>query len=427
MRTTRGPLRRLIPLGFFILFFKVGASLHYALLPALGERVLPTAMVGMLIAAEAFGQLLLDVPAGFILDRFGYRRLLGVTTVAFMVTASVLLFGLTPWTFVATVALCLFGWLFFDPGINAYVLSEIPSAFAGRAIALRDMLESAGGVIATAVIAGVLTFRAPTIGLVLLITFLLAAIALTFVPRDRAAIRRARDAAAPHPITPSIPTHHYHIRRSRLPHLLRAFRRLNPAGTLLMLSGFAASTFYGVVWFSVPILIDRTQQSGIPGIGLGIFDAAIVLLGFLFGRLADRWDHRRLVFAGLLLFAIAGTFIGFSVGIWFLVLGFLATSGDETANIALWAWLHRLDTHHADDAAVAGAISMVQDFGWTVGPLMAGLLFNALGPSWTITIGAIPIFLAWIASAIVLHSRPRDTAVPALANIPRLHRRRHKR
>lgn len=407
------PLIAFLPLWIFVALFKFGAGLHYTILPILGGRVLPVAVVGVIIAASSFGQLLLDVPAGMILDRHGYRRFLAVTTLCFIGAAAVLAFGLTPVTFIATVILALFGWLFFEPGVNAYLLAHVPTAFAGRAMALRDVIDSIGVVAATSIFTLIVALHVPTIGLLLAVILILAAIALTFVPRDRVSVHRDR----------KISTHHFLVRRTTIVHLLHAFRRLDPASSLLLVSGLASSMFYGIVWFVVPIVVSR--GNGMSGIELGVFDFGAVLIGFLLGRLADRWNQQRLVFFGLLLFALAGTVIGFTYGLWFIIFGFFATTGDEMASISLWAWLSRLDNRHTEDAAIAGAIAMVHDLGWTIGPLIAGFLFDVIGPSWTIAVGAMAIFIAWCMSVIILG--PRRALAPVRGHIVHLRHRRHKR
>jgi len=412
------PLVRLLPLWGFIVLFKFGAALHYTLLPALGERILPVAVVGALVAATALLQLFLDVPAGFLLDRYGYVRFLRVSTVVFIAAAVALLAGLSVPAFLATLVLSVVGWLFYEPGINAYLLAHVPAAIAGRAIGTRDVMDSLGVVLAAVAITFVIAAPVPTIGIILIIILAIAALVLTFVPRDTASVHAER----------KHPTHHYLVRRTFLHHAVRAFRRLRPASALLMLAGFSASAFYGIVWFVIPIAISRQEGSGIPGIGLGVFDFAIVLVGALLGRLADRTDRQRLIFFGLLLFATAGAALGFSAGIWFLVLGFLATTGDELASTSLWAWLYHLDKDHAEDVIVAASISMVHDLGWTVGPLVAGFLLTPIGTTWTIVVGAGFVFAAWVVYAAVLGPR-RAFALAVIPRppFPRPHRRRHKR
>src|SRR4051812_16057406 len=89
------PRPSLVPFWLHSFLFKYGAGLHYTLLSVLGSQVLPLWIVGVLMGAEAFFQLVLDVPAGFALDRFGYVNLLRLGTVFFIISIIPLLFGLT--------------------------------------------------------------------------------------------------------------------------------------------------------------------------------------------------------------------------------------------------------------------------------------------------------------------------------------------
>lgn len=389
-------LRRLAPFWLYILVFKIAASLHYSIMPVLGARVFPIAVVGMLIAMEALVQLLLDIPAGFLLDRYGYRRFLVVTTVLFVLAAAVLLFGLSWMTVTVTLALSVFGWLFFNPGINAYILSEIPHSLASRAMALRDTFDAAGTAIGAAVLAVLLGSSLPHVGAVLMVLFVVSMTMLLVVPRDHTSVHAAQ----------KIATHHFHIRRTPLRAMIQALQRLNPASTMLLVSGFAGCTFFGIVWFAIPLAMSGNTMDGIPGMGLGIFDATIVVMGMMIGRLVNRANYRILAFIGLLIFAIAGAALGFSTGWWFLVLGCILTIGYELSNVSLWTWLHRLDHQHTEDAAVASAITACHDLGWAIGPLLAGFLLVPIGIAWTLTMGAGFLFLAWVACILVFG--PRD-------------------
>ena len=98
-------LKKFLPFWLFIVLFKFGAGLHYTLLAPLGEKVFPIWAVGLLIGGGAFLQLLLDVPAGMILDRFGYIRMLKITTVAFLGAVAMFFFGFNQIVFIATIYL----------------------------------------------------------------------------------------------------------------------------------------------------------------------------------------------------------------------------------------------------------------------------------------------------------------------------------
>lgn len=149
-------------------------------------------------------------------------------------------------------------------------------------------------------------------------------------------------------------------------------------------------------------MIERTVQSGPLSFGLIVFDASVLLTGFFLGRLADTWDKRWLIFFGMLLFSVCGILLGLNFGILFVLFGFLATTGDEMASVSLWAWLGVVNKRSSEDGLITGAMTLVEDLGWTVGPCLAGLLFEPVGPTWTIVIGASCIMCAWAASSVLM-------------------------
>lgn len=405
---------RFLPFWIFLTFFKFGGGLHYSLVSPLGERLLPLWIVGLLMGGGSLIQLLLDVPAGYLLDRFGYLKLLKVTTFLFLFAAVCLLFGLTEVTYLLSLLMSTFGWLFFGPGVNAYVLSQAPKSHAGKFMSLRDIFGSLGVVLSSAVLPFVLLLSPQQTGYILFVILSLALVMLFFSPKVKTSVHAEI----------KIPTHHYYIRRHYLHDTLMMMGKLNPASTMLVMLNLAASTFYGIIWFVVPLVIAHQAQSGMLGLGLGIFDFSIVVLGFLIGNLADKTNKRALVFFGLLLFAICGILLGFNFGWLFLIFGFLATTGDEMAGISLWSWLHTLDKDHAQDGAVASVINLFDDLGWAIGPMAAGILYEVTGATWTIVFGAIPIFAVWLIYQFMMHRHPVYSTITDIPHKP--HRRRFK-
>jgi len=410
---------RFLPFWIFMVFFKFGGGLHYSLISPFGEKLLPLWIVGLLMGGGSVVQFLLDVPAGHIMDRFGYKRFLWITTAVFMAAAACYAFGLTTTTYVLSLVISTFGWLFFGPGVNAYALSHSTKENAGRFMSLKDVSGSTGIVLSSVALPFALVLTPAVVGWILFALLGVALVAMWLSPRDM--MKAVASSAAEE----KIPAQHFYIRRHFLSKTLKMMKRLNPASGMLVLSGMAGGIFYGAVWFAVPLVMASQANSGILGLGLGIFDFSIVLLGFILGNLADRWNKRRLVFLGLLLFAVAAVLTGFNFSWLFLIFGFLATTGDEMSSLSLWAWLHTLDKDHANDGAVSGVINLFQDMGWAIGPIVAGFVYDSIGPTWTIAIAALPIFVTWCMYQLVM----RDHASPALEGvaIPRKpHRPRHR-
>src|SRR5258708_1881412 len=113
MSLRKNPLITLLPFWLFVFLFKFSAGLHYTLLPILGERVMPIWTVGLVMGASSLLQLCFDVPAGFLLDRFGYVRVMRISTSIFLAGAVVLMFHFSIYVYLATVFLGFIGWLFY--------------------------------------------------------------------------------------------------------------------------------------------------------------------------------------------------------------------------------------------------------------------------------------------------------------------------
>lgn len=406
-------IRSLLPFWLFVLFFKFGAGLHYTLLSTLGSQVLPVWIVGLCIGGASLLQLMFDVPTGYLLDRVGYMRLLRLGTLVFLFGVATLFIGLTPMTFLATLVLSEFGWLIFGPGANAYVLSNVPAHASGKYLGFFHAVLAAGIVLASAVLAFLIGGDILITAAVLTGIFSIAVAFSWRTPQESEHVRQKNNLR-----------HAHIIRRHVFRHAFAALKSLNPASTLLVLQNLSSSIFYGAIWFTVPLILVNQAHSGLLGLSLGVFDLAVVLLGSFLGRLADQYSQKRLVLIGLLLFALAGSAIGFHLDFWFIFLGFLATAGDEMSSVSLWAWLDRLDTKHADDGLVSGTIVLFEDLGWTIGPALAGVLFATTSPTWTITLCALPIFFTWLASIFFLRNHRQLSSKRAAFFPPR--RVRHK-
>jgi MFS family permease len=415
-RVARSIFVGFLPFWLFLLFFKFAGALHYTLLSPFGERLLPIWVVGLLIGGESLLQMALDIPAGYLLDRFGYKRLLAYTTIFFLVAAVSIALGLSILTYLLTIFFSTFGWLFFVPGQNAYILSQTSEEQSGRFFSLRDISNSVGVVLASVSLPFALLLPVRSAGIILLVLLAIALVFLLGSPDDRRLPAH----------TDRSPLQKIHYPHQRLRALATVVRKLSPASGMLVLLTCASSIFYGTIWFVVPLVIAMEQaNAGILAIGLGIFDFAVVVLGYVIGLMVDRTDKRALVFFGLLIFSVFGILVGFNFGLLFILFGFLATTGDEMAGISLWSWLHHLDREHIHDGSISAAITVFDDLGYAIGPMLAGLTYAAFGPAWAISLGAIPIFLAWVVYSFYVEKRiPYEPFLVLLPHRPR--RRKHK-
>lgn len=217
----------------------------------------------------------------------------------------------------------------------------------------------------------------------------------------------------------------HHQRRFVLANFSKAMKRLNPASTILVLLNFAGGIFYGVIWFVVPLIIASEVYNGaLLGVGLAMFDFSIVILGAFLIDLVEKRDKKIMIFIGMLLFSLAGFLLGLSFGILFLVSAFLSTTGDETASLPLWAWLHKLDREHNKDGMISGILNLFSDLGWAIGPLFAGIVYVFLGPTATIALGAVPIFAVLIIYYVAVQGRMIKVSVFEAPSRP--HKQRHR-
>ncbi len=371
----------------FLLLFKFGAGLHYTLLSPLGERLMPLWIVGLLMSLGSILQLVLDIPAGMMLDRWGYKRALAWGTFIFVIAGILLFFQFNVPYFIASVFLATIGWLFFGPGRNAYALSHATKKVSGTFMACRDIFSSIGIVLACILLPFVVNASNRIIGMTIAAIMILALISICLSPQDHKKIKLS---AHPHEKT--------HKQRAHVfKNITLAVQRLNPASTLLILLEFTGAIFYGVVWFVVPLIIaNAPENTKLLGVGLSMFDFAVVITGSILCSVVNRTDKKLIVFIGLLLFSVAGLFLGFSFGLPFLGFAFLATTGDELASLPLWTWLHRLDKNHNRDGLISGTINLFEDLGWAIGPLIGSIFYILIGPKLTIVLGAIPLLLLLI-------------------------------
>ena len=166
-------------------------------------------------------------------------------------------------------------------------------------------------------------------------------------------------------------------------------RRLGPAYAGVVLVG----GLFTLARFSEAFLVLRTQQSGVPvalvPLALVAMNAVYALSAYPFGKLADRVSHRVLLVAGLAVLIAADAVLALGSH-WSAVL----------AGLLLWG-LHLgltqglLATMVAEVAppdlrgTAFGVFNLVSGVAMLIASVLAGLLWDRLGPAWTFGAGAV--------------------------------------
>lgn len=184
MKRKTGILLSFAGLWLFLIFFKFAGGVHYALITPLGEEFMPVWVMGLIISAGAGLQMIFDIPAGRLLDRYGYKKIVILCTIAFGLAGVLFLVKINALTIILSVALSTVGWLFASPGVNAYALSHASAKDSEKFMAYRDVGRAIGIVLSCLIFPLLITADNITIGLVITLCFLIAIIAMVFAPRD---------------------------------------------------------------------------------------------------------------------------------------------------------------------------------------------------------------------------------------------------
>lgn len=123
------------------------------------------------------------------------------------------------------------------------------------------------------------------------------------------------------------------------------------------------------------------------GLAVGIYALAQALLQIPLSQLSDRIGRKRLVLAGMLLFAIGGAVAALSTTIWGVIIGRALQGSGAISGVvmALMADLTRVEQRTKAMAAIGMSIGVSFGLAFVVGPLLAGH-FGLSGLFWTTSI-----------------------------------------
>jgi MFS family permease len=331
--------------------------------------------IGVLTSLNLAISLALQPMMGWAADRFGCKRSFNAAIGLRSLVALLLAFAGMPWHLYAIRTAHGLSKALRDPAANALIAEHggkkaIASAFAWYATA-----KSVAGALGKAVAGILLTLTAANFSLVFLIAFVLSAFPILIVARfvqearpGAQAMRRAGSTDAASVSAPPGSEQVTVLRPSLLPFI----------GLGFMLSS-TADMLHGLL----PVL--ATQYAGLSEAETGMLymlsTLVILFSGPLFGWLSDNVS-RRLVLAvrsganifSSLIFLVAPTFPGFIVG---KAVDDIGKAAFKPAWGALMTHVSSFDRCHR--ARTMSLMSVGEDGGAIVGPMLAGILWNAWG------------------------------------------------
>jgi MFS family permease len=355
-------------LGFFAIFSTTISK--NPVLPLFSSAIgADDTIIGLIAAFSPLAGILFSFPVGVLSDHIGKRRLLIAAGVVFLVAPLLYLFitdpyWLIPVRFFHGTATAILG-----PVISAVIAERFPSAkgemlgqYASATLVGRTIAPLAGGAIITLLIfsPGLIRYQ---------MVYLAAALAavpvffMTLMYRDD------------HPGRVSVLSFSV-FHESFVTFFTNS--RLRGTACVDMATYFifgAFETFLPVFFLSFGISAYET------GIIFAVQVLIIALTKPFFGRIADRFDKRIQIVAGLLIVGCAAEIIAFvSTFALFLLVSVLFGIGMSLSTVATSAYVADVAKKEQIGASM-GALSSIMDIGQATGPVVTGIIITAAGYS----------------------------------------------
>ena len=385
-----GVSRNVFLLGLVSLCTDASTEMIYPLIPLFLTGVLgaPVAVVGVIEGlAEATASTFKGI-SGWVSDRVGRRRPLVIAGYGLAAVTKPLLALATGWPLVLTArVLDRFGKGLRGSPRDALIADSSEEALRGRAFGFHRSTDQAGAVIGPLLALPLLALLHQNFRALFVVAFIPAALGVAVLT----AVRETGKGAAAGARLP----------RFRLHDTDSAFRRFL-AVMLLFTIGNSSDMF----------LILRAQQLGMGTrqivLLFATFNAVYVLSAYPAGVVSDRVGRKRVLMAGLAVFALVYAGFGLARGtgsIWvlFAIYGLYQGLTDGTSRAFI------VDLASAEHRATAlGVFAMACGLATFPASVIAGVLWQRLGPAAPFFYGAATAALAAVA---LMWVRPRSAAI----------------
>ena len=368
-------------LGFVSLLMDISSEMIHALLPLfmVGTLGMSVALVGLLEGLAEATALILKVFSGVISDWFGKRKPLAVLGYGLgAVTKPLFALATGPGMIFSARLLDRVGKGIRGAPRDALVADIAPREQRGAAFGLRQSLDTVGAFVGPLLAVGLMLLWANDFRAVFAVAIVPAVLCVLLLVLGVQEPERPAGAPRVNPISGA------------------SLRRLPPAYWWVV----GVGAVFTLARFSEAFLVLRAEQTGIAlalvPLVMVAMNAVYAASAYPFGRLSDGMPHQRLLLAGLAVLVAADVVLALSthwtglllgVALWGVHMGM--TQGLLAAMVA--------DTAPADLRGTAyGFFNLVSGLAMLAASVLAGLLWQYLGPAWTFGAGAVFCVLAMV-------------------------------
>ncbi|MGB3685989.1 MAG: MFS transporter [Ornithinimicrobium sp.] len=385
-----GEIRVLIASAFVI---AIGFGLVAPVLPAYARSFdVGVAAASVVVSAFAFFRLLFAPVGGALVTRLGERPIYLAGLLIVAVSSLATAFAQTYWQLLMFRGLGGIGSTMFTVSAMALLVRLAPPSIRGRVSSAYASAFLIGGMVGP-LIGGVLA------SLGLRVPFIVYAVALV-IAAGTVGLRLSGASLRPAPgSTPAPPM----LLREALGH--SAYRAA-------LASGFANGWCnFGVRVAILPqFAVAVHNETWVAGVALAVAAVGTAATLQVSGTMADRVGRRPLVLAGLVITAVGLGVIGLSEDLWvLLVLSAISGLGAGLVNPGQQATVADVVGTERSGGTVLATFQMAQDSGAIVGPILIGLVADAVGFGWAFALTGLISLLAvgpWLLARETLNREP---------------------